>query len=317
MTLESGTRIGSFEVGERLGAGGMGEVWRARDTRLGREVAIKALTAAFAQDAERLARFEREAKLLASLRDLLARCLTKDVRRRLRDVGEARIVLEDALAVMSGGSVSGAAAGAPAAGVSAAPPAREGRGPGRVRALVPWIVAAIAVATAIGLGTRSRGAPDGPVTLSVMIPPGYELDASPEYNILALAPDGRALAYTARRDGTTRASLARADFRSQISAQGGNMPQWSPGGEEIYFTSNDALYAAAVHPSGQGLLSDPPRRLMTLPSISGDSSVRDYDVNPKTGRILVRMQAANAAERRGIVVTLGWAGTLDRAPGAL
>lgn len=58
MTLESGTRIGPFEVGQRLDAGGMAEIWRARDTRLGREVAIKALTAAFAQDAERLARFE-------------------------------------------------------------------------------------------------------------------------------------------------------------------------------------------------------------------------------------------------------------------
>jgi len=67
MSLTPGTRLGPYEIIAPLGAGGMGEVFRARDTRLGREVAIKALPAAFAQDPERLARFEREAKLLASL----------------------------------------------------------------------------------------------------------------------------------------------------------------------------------------------------------------------------------------------------------
>ncbi len=67
MTLAAGTHLGHFEVVAPLGAGGMGEVFRARDTRLGRDVAIKALPAAFALDPERDARFEREAKLLASL----------------------------------------------------------------------------------------------------------------------------------------------------------------------------------------------------------------------------------------------------------
>ncbi len=67
MSLSPGTRLGPYEITAPLGAGGMGEVYRARDTRLGRDVAIKALPAEFAQDAERLARFEREAKLLASL----------------------------------------------------------------------------------------------------------------------------------------------------------------------------------------------------------------------------------------------------------
>src|SRR5262245_13785149 len=67
MELSPGTRIGIFEVVGSLGAGGMGEVYRARDTRLNREVALKILPEAFANDSERLARFDREAQLLASL----------------------------------------------------------------------------------------------------------------------------------------------------------------------------------------------------------------------------------------------------------
>jgi serine/threonine-protein kinase len=67
MPLAVGTRLNQYEVTARLGSGGMGEVYRARDTRLHRDVAIKILPAAFAADAERLARFEREALVLAAL----------------------------------------------------------------------------------------------------------------------------------------------------------------------------------------------------------------------------------------------------------
>jgi len=65
--LAAGSRLGPYEIVAPLGAGGMGEVYRARDARLGRDVAIKVLPDALAGDAERLARFEREAKLLASM----------------------------------------------------------------------------------------------------------------------------------------------------------------------------------------------------------------------------------------------------------
>src|SRR5437016_5384042 len=63
----AGTRLGPYEIVSLLGAGGMGEVYRARDAKLGRDVAIKVLPASVAADPERLARFEREARLLASL----------------------------------------------------------------------------------------------------------------------------------------------------------------------------------------------------------------------------------------------------------
>src|SRR5215213_5138101 len=67
MSLASGSKIGSYEIVAAIGAGGMGEVYRARDSKLKREVAIKVLPADVARDRERLARFQREAEVLASL----------------------------------------------------------------------------------------------------------------------------------------------------------------------------------------------------------------------------------------------------------
>ena len=67
MSLTTGARLCPYEVLAKLGEGGMGEVYRARDTRLGREVALKLLPGSFTSDPERLARFEREARTLASL----------------------------------------------------------------------------------------------------------------------------------------------------------------------------------------------------------------------------------------------------------
>src|SRR5262252_8125905 len=67
MPFTPGSRLGPYEVVAAIGAGGMGEVYRARDPRLGRDVAIKVLPEAVARDADRLARFEREARTVAAL----------------------------------------------------------------------------------------------------------------------------------------------------------------------------------------------------------------------------------------------------------
>ena len=68
MALAPGSRGGPYEVTALIGSGGMGEVYRAHDTKLGRDVALKVLPDLFADDPERLARFQREARVLASLR---------------------------------------------------------------------------------------------------------------------------------------------------------------------------------------------------------------------------------------------------------
>src|SRR5213596_1758135 len=67
MPLAAGTRIGTYDLQTLIGVGGMGEVYRARDTQLKRDVALKFLPADVAGDADRLARFQREAEILASL----------------------------------------------------------------------------------------------------------------------------------------------------------------------------------------------------------------------------------------------------------
>src|ERR1700731_1201842 len=67
LPLTSGTRLGPYEITAALGAGGMGEVYRARDTKLNRDVALKGLPDSFANDPDRMARFTREAQTLASL----------------------------------------------------------------------------------------------------------------------------------------------------------------------------------------------------------------------------------------------------------
>jgi serine/threonine protein kinase len=67
MSLSAGTRLGPYEIRSALGAGGMGQIYRARDTTLNRDVAIKVLPDLFANDQERLARFRREAQVLAAL----------------------------------------------------------------------------------------------------------------------------------------------------------------------------------------------------------------------------------------------------------
>lgn len=79
MPLTVGTRLGPYEIQALLGSGGMGEVYRARDTRLDRQVAIKVLPAALSVDSERLARFEQEARAVAALNHpISSRCTTSD-----------------------------------------------------------------------------------------------------------------------------------------------------------------------------------------------------------------------------------------------
>jgi hypothetical protein len=84
MSFTSGTKFGPYEILSAIGAGGMGEVYKARDTRLNRTVAIKVLPAHFSDNAEMKARFEREARTLASLNTIFAG--NQNLRRKIFDI---------------------------------------------------------------------------------------------------------------------------------------------------------------------------------------------------------------------------------------
>lgn len=121
MALSSGTKVGPYEIQSSLGAGGMGEVYRARDVRLGRDVAIKVLPEALAKDADRLRRFEQEARTIASLNHpnilgvfdvgahngapfLVSECLEGQTLREALKPGplSARLAIEYALGIAKG-----------------------------------------------------------------------------------------------------------------------------------------------------------------------------------------------------------------------
>ena len=93
MSLAPGQSLSSYEILAMLGKGGMGEVYRARDTRLDREVAIKVLPDEFARHAERVLRFQREAKVLASL--MHQNIAANSALRRARSLSDARRCCSD------------------------------------------------------------------------------------------------------------------------------------------------------------------------------------------------------------------------------
>ena len=405
MPLSAGSQLGAYEIVSPLGAGGMGEVYRARDPRLGRDVAIKVLPPAFAADAERLARFEREARLLAAMnhagiaaiygledagghpalvmelaegptlaerlergplpepeslavarqladaleyahdrgivhrdlkpaniklrpdgtvkvldfglaralesdpalsagdltqsptltqrmtragtilgtaaylapeqargreadrradiwsfgavlfemltgrrafpgdtisdtlaavmrdepdwpalpaalsprwRRLLHRCLTKDPRQRMQAVGEARIALEDLAANPAEAEAATGGAAAPA--------------PRRRPTLLPWLIAATALVALTATLWRRPAPPPAAIELSIVPQGGQRVAEDNSYHPMAIAPDGRAVAYTVRVGGQLQLRLRRLDSREEIEIPG------SEGARNLFFS---------------------------------------------------------------------------------
>ena len=171
MSLGAGTRLGPYEITTPLGSGGMGDVYRARDTRLGRDVAVKVLPAAMAGDPDRQARFEREARVVASLSHPHI-CAIYDVGRQ--DTGEAStefLVMEllegetlaERLARRSGRSTPGVGAAATprprrgsSSGTASGPDvASPGAAPGRALPLDETLRIATELADALGAAHRA------------------------------------------------------------------------------------------------------------------------------------------------------------------
>jgi Tol biopolymer transport system component len=214
LTFASGTRFSIYEIVALLGRGGMGEVYRATDTRLHRDVAIKVLPAEVATDAERLARFEREARLLASLNHpniahvygfesaalpdgssayFLAMELVEGEEHRLRDMGEARIALKDT----SDGEFPEAESADPSVATAATPDRRRG-----ILLLVASALIVAALAAGVTLwavrraGPTSPGLPTQTGLTRVTSDSGLTMDP-------AVSPTGSLLAYASDRGGAS------------------------------------------------------------------------------------------------------------------
>jgi serine/threonine-protein kinase len=165
------------------------------------------------------------------LLDLLHRCLEKDPARRLRDAGEARIVLDDLIA-------------RPASNLAEAAPIPRPK-PAWPRAL-PWLVAAAGLAAAAFalLGPRGGREPLEPTRLSVALPPTDVIDGGFENLVLNISRDGRAIAYTARRDGIIRLYVRRMGDGEATELKGteeAHSPFFSPDGEWIAFMAQAKL----------------------------------------------------------------------------
>jgi len=168
------------------------------------------------------------------VRELLRRCLTRDPALRLRDIGEARIALADP------------------DGAAAPPPDRATPSGFPRSARTAWTVAAVAVVVALVLTWWPRHArqEERPFRLSAVVPPGDRIDAGPEFNVLTVSPDGRSVAYVARRGGTNRLYVRRFDDRTAIALPGtedARNPFFSPDGQWVGFFSGLALLKVSIH----------------------------------------------------------------------
>jgi serine/threonine-protein kinase len=168
-------------------------------------------------------------------RRLLERCLAKDPRRRLQAIGEARIILED-LAASPGDS-------APTAGAATGPP------PARRTALIPWLVAAAAVvALSLTLWRKPPLAPSA-TELSIVPAGGQRVAEDISYHPMAIAPDGRAIAYTVRVAGVLKLRLRRLDTREDIEIPGADGARnlfFSRDGQWIGFFDSRKMYKVSV-----------------------------------------------------------------------
>ena len=276
-----GNSLGPYKILEQLGAGGMGEVYLAEDSRLGRKVAIKVLPTQFAADPERLARFEQEARAAAalnhpniavvhdigaedgedgetthfivqeylegeSLRQLVD-VADQPRRRRLHHIADARIEIEDAL---SSGPVDPAASGSIAAAsvsdMTAAPPAAARPRPLWQRAVV-WeglVAVGMIFATSILSNFERTPTASSVMRLPVQVSPGMVLDTGVG-RAVTISPDGSKLAYVAAGRLFVR-FLDQLEPR-ELAADNARMPFFSPDGQWIGFFTGRELKKVSVN----------------------------------------------------------------------
>ena len=228
-----GDRLGPYEVLAKLGEGGMGEVYRARDTRLGRDVAIKVLRNPADDEPERTARFKREAQVLASLNHPNI----GGIHGLEESDGRYALVLE----LVEGSTLADRIASGPVPLDEAIAIARQ-------------IAVALEAAHEYGIVHRDlkpaniKVRPDGTVTRPIPSPPSarFEIATPPTSNLesLAMSPDGRMIVYAATTQAGSNLWLRDLDAltpRMLPGTQDGTRPFWSPDSRTVGFFASGAL----------------------------------------------------------------------------
>ncbi|MEK6322724.1 MAG: protein kinase [Acidobacteriota bacterium] len=221
----------------------------------------------------------------ASMRELLARCLDRDRKQRLRDIGEARIAIEKCQRDPSGISTSGDAAEAP----------RERRG----RSLLPWAVAAVfVVATLVLALTYYRSGSEQPRVVRAFIPPpektSFYFVGDPHVGPVALSPDGRRLVFSAKAEGGSNQlwvrEISSPSAQPLRGTESGSYPFWSPDSRTLGFFADGKLKKIEVA-GGQ------PQTLCAAPQARGGTWNRDGVIvfSPNSNSNLHRVSATGGA----------------------
>lgn len=324
MPLSPGTKLGQYEVVESIGAGGMGEVYRARDTKLGRDVAIKVLPEEFARDKERLGRFEREARLLAQVNHSNIATL-----HGLEEHdGQKFIVME----LVEGETLTERISKGPIPIDEAIPlfiQIAEGLEAAHEKGIIhrdlkpanrfptDW------VGDTIVLVALNPSTSEDVELLTLDAPDAIRPIANRPFNESAadLSPDGRRAAYRSGKTGISEVyvqSLERiADTAEyQISVNGGGLPVWSADGNELFFVGTEGgqrMMVVSILQTSPFQASAPKVLFRNDGSFQWGAAlgIREFDVTPDGQRFLMLQRDAPATTTE-VHIVLNWLQELER-----
>ena len=290
MALTAGTRLGPYEIVSLLGAGGMGEVYRARDSRLHRDVALKVLAPELAIDPDRVTRFEREARAASSLNH--PAIVT------IHDIGRVDGTWYIAMELVDGASLRAQLAGTSDLNQLPTSWSPDGR-------MLAFTATDADPKNLQDIWALSLEDPSTP--RPVIRAPNSQLGAR-------ISPDGHWLAYVDFESGQSEVYVTRfpeGTGRSQLSAGGGTQPVWARSGRELFYRNGTRLMAVPIE-IGARLTAGKPVLLFEGRYLVGFAGYPTHDVSITGDRFVMIQTEDEDVATNQINVVLGWAEELTR-----